>query len=123
MPNLEATHSFTSLEVPYHQVPLRLHEEYELDFLEGLREEDEHPMWGTERIELRSVGIDIGSSTSHLMFSLLVLRRLGAKLSSRFVVVHREITWKSGILLTPYLSRYEIDVNRLSEFLDQAYRS
>jgi ethanolamine utilization protein EutA len=121
MQNLEVIPSSSAIEVPNQPVPYRMHEEYELDFLEGLREEEEHPMWGTERIELRSVGIDIGSSTSHLMFSRLVLRRLGTKLSSRFVVINREITWKSDILLTPYISRYQIDVNRLSDFLDQAY--
>jgi ethanolamine utilization protein EutA len=107
---------------PIFPVPYRMHEEYELDLLEGLGEEDEHPMWGTERIELRSVGIDIGSSTSHLMFSHLVLRRMGTKLSSRFVVVNREITWKSDILLTPYIGKYQIDVKRLSDFLDRSYQ-
>ncbi len=103
--------------------PYRMHEEYGLDFMEGIEKEKGHPMWTTERIELRSVGIDIGSSTSHLMFSRLVLRRLGAKLSSKFVVVEREVIWKSDILLTPYSSQYQIDVKRLSAFLDQAYQS
>ncbi|MFB3887194.1 MAG: ethanolamine ammonia-lyase reactivating factor EutA [Thermodesulfobacteriota bacterium] len=112
----------TSVEFPSSRIRYRMHEEYMEDGYAGLNEED-HPMWGTERIEFRSVGIDIGSSTSHLMFSRLVLRRLGTELSSRFVVVHREITWKSSILLTPYLSQYEIDVKGLSEFLDQSYRS
>jgi len=37
-----------------------------------------------ERIELTSVGIDIGSSTSHLIFSGLVLERQGKRLSSRY---------------------------------------
>ena len=100
----------------------RMHEEYEPNFLAGA-EEEEHPMWATERIELRSVGIDIGSSTSHLMFSRLVLRRLGVHLSSRYVVISREITWKSPILLTPYVSKYQIDVVRLSAFLEENYRS
>lgn len=101
----------------------RMHEEYEQDFLNGLMEGDQdHIFRATERIELKSVGIDIGSSTSHLMFSRLVLRRLGSKLSSRFVVVNREITWKSDILLTPYVGKNEIDFKRLSEFFDQAYR-
>ncbi len=44
-----------------------------------------------ERIELKSVGIDIGSSTSHLVFSGLVLERQGKRLSSRYVVTAREI--------------------------------
>src|SRR5439155_341363 len=47
------------------------------------------PIWAGERIELQSVGIDIGSSTSHLTFSRLVLRRLGESLSSRFRAVER----------------------------------
>ncbi len=122
MENLRVHDQSASIEFPFPRIRYRMHEEYMQDDYESLKEED-HALWGTERIEFRSVGIDIGSSTSHLMFSRLVLRRLGTELSSRFVVVHREITWKSSILLTPYLSRYKIDVNRLSEFLDQAYRS
>src|SRR4051794_5161172 len=43
------------------------------------------------RITLTSVGIDVGSSTSHLMFSKLVLERQGIALSSRFKVVERGI--------------------------------
>ncbi len=122
MKNLGVDGHSASAEFLFPQTQYRMHEEYMQDDFDNLKEED-HALWGTERIEFRSVGIDIGSSTSHLMFSRLVLRRLGTELSSRFVVVHREIIWKSGILLTPYLSQYEIDVNRLSEFLDQAYRS
>ena len=122
MQNLGITGILSSAEIPIHAIAYRMHEEYFAEHGGGVKEED-HVMWGTERIEFKSVGIDIGSSTSHLMFSRLVLRRLGSELSSRFVVVHREITWKSGILLTPYLSRYEIDVKRLLDFFDQAYRS
>ena len=35
---------------------------------------------------LKSVGIDIGSSTSHLIFSHITLRRQGASLSGKFKV-------------------------------------
>ena len=45
----------------------------------------------------RQVGIDIGSSTSHLVFSRLVLERL----DDRYVVVAREILHESEVLLTP----------------------
>jgi ethanolamine utilization protein EutA len=85
--------------------------------------DEEHPMWKTERIEFKSVGIDIGSSTSHLVFSRLVLRRQGTKLSSRFVVVSREVIWKSAILLTPYVSQHQIDVPGLAAFLEQSYQA
>ena len=47
--------------------------------------------WATDNVELRTVGIDIGSSTSHLMFSLVHLQRLGTALSSRFVVIKRQV--------------------------------
>src|SRR5712692_8688812 len=43
------------------------------------------------RLTLTSVCIDIGSSTSHLMFSRLVLERQGLALSSRFKVVERSV--------------------------------
>ena len=115
---------FTSVEIPIFRGSYRLHEEYEQVLWDGMKGgEQEHPLWKMERIELKSVGIDIGSSTSHLMFSRLVLRRLGVKLSSRFVVVSREITWKSEILLTPYIDGDQIDVTRLSAFINQAYRT
>ena len=84
--------------------------------------DEEHPMWRSERIALTSVGIDIGSSTSHLIFSRLVLRRQGIALSSRFVVVKREILHESQILLTPYLDKTTIDTEELDEFIPKAYR-
>ena len=112
----------TPTEVWPHPIIYHMHEEYEPDFANGLLPEEDHPLWTTERIELNSVGIDIGSSTSHLMFSRLVLQRLGSKLSSRFVVVNREITWKSDIILTPYSDPARIDVEQLSEFLNRSYQ-
>jgi ethanolamine utilization protein EutA len=124
MQALEIDWTLLLAKAPSRRALYRMHEEYDSSYLslDGLKEE-EHPMWGTERIELKSVGIDIGSSTSHLMFSRLVLRRLGSRLSSKFVVVNREIIWKSDILLTPYIDRYQIDLRGLSGFLDQSYQS
>ncbi len=54
-------------------------------------------------LKLTTVGIDIGSATSHLMFSRLQLRRLGKHLSSRYLVIRRETLYRSPILLTPFL--------------------
>jgi len=85
---------------------LDLHEGHEDEFGEEADEmlmDEEHPMWRSERITLNSVGIDIGSSTSHLIFSRLTLRRQGVALSSRFVVINREIIHESPILLTHYV--------------------
>ncbi|MBI4484109.1 MAG: ethanolamine ammonia-lyase reactivating factor EutA [Acidobacteria bacterium] len=83
--------------------------------------EEQHPLWETDRVELTSVGIDIGSSTCHLIFSVLEMRRLGASLSSRFVVVRRQILHKSDILLTPYEGEKIIHAAKLSSFVKDAY--
>jgi ethanolamine utilization protein EutA len=67
---------------------LELHEGHDEDFDEddeGAMDES-HPMWRSERVTLNSVGIDIGSSTSHLIFSRLTLRRKGEALSIRFEI-------------------------------------
>jgi len=102
---------------------VRLHEGHEDEFGddEALMDE-EHPMWRSERITLNSVGIDIGSSTSHLIFSRLTLRRQGVALSSRFVVINREIIHESPILLTPYIDKTTIDTDQLGDFIHEAYR-
>jgi ethanolamine utilization protein EutA len=80
-------------------------------------------IWKTENIELTTVGIDIGSSTSHLMFARVHLQRKSQLLSSQFVVVRRDILWRSPILLTPFLADYTIDADRLRAFIDEAYGS
>ncbi len=84
--------------------------------------DERHPLWHSERISLNSVGIDIGSSTSHLIFSHLVLRRQGIALSNRFVVIKRDILYESPILFTPYVDKTTIDTNKLEEFIHHAYR-
>jgi len=78
-------------------------------------------IWAADNVELTTVGIDIGSSTSHLMFARVHLSRLATGLSSRFVVVERKVIWQSPILLTPYLSDYTIDTGKLAEFINRSY--
>ncbi|NQV57722.1 MAG: ethanolamine ammonia-lyase reactivating factor EutA [Rhodospirillales bacterium] len=79
-------------------------------------------IWSADNVEFTTVGVDVGSSTSHLMFAKVHLQRLAEALSSRFVVVSREILWKSPILLTPYRLDYTIDAEDLGDFVDRAYR-
>jgi ethanolamine utilization protein EutA len=78
-------------------------------------------IWAADNVELTTVGIDIGSSTSHLMFARVHLSRLSTGLSSRFVVVERKVLWQSPILLTPYLPDFTIDTGKLAEFINAAY--
>jgi ethanolamine utilization protein EutA len=77
----------------------------------SLAEEDE--------ICVLSVGVDIGSSTSHLVFSRIVLERL----DSRYVVTQRETFYQSDILLTPYASEDEIDAEALGAFFEKQYEN
>ncbi len=76
---------------------------------------------GLERFTLRSVGIDIGSSTSHLVFSRLTLRRAGANYSGQFVVTNREVLYRSPIRLTPYITGTLMDTEELRTFFHRAY--
>lgn len=78
-------------------------------------------IWDQETVELTTVGIDIGSSTSHLMFSRVTLQRLSEGLSSRFVVVDRRVLWRSPITLTPFLADGSIDAHALGHFVRHAY--
>ena len=77
---------------------------------------------GLEMFTLKSVGIDIGSSTSHLVFSQLTLRREGASLSGRFKVTERKVLFRSDIMLTPYLSGTLIDIEKVRRFIEEAYK-
>jgi len=70
-----------------------------------------------DEIKLTSVGVDIGSSTSHLVFSRLEMRQEG----TRYVVARREILNESEIFLTPYLDDLTIDVRALEEFINRQY--
>src|SRR6202051_2605831 len=68
---------------------------------------------GEDEICILSVGVDIGSSTSHLVFSRIVLERL----DSRYVVTERQTFYQSDILLTPYAADDEIDADALGAFM------
>ncbi|MBI2756084.1 MAG: ethanolamine ammonia-lyase reactivating factor EutA [Chloroflexi bacterium] len=93
------------------------------DFGDEDVELDDTYLLSGDHIELTTVGIDIGSSTSHLMFSRLKLRRLGQNLSSRYVIVSREALFRSPILLTPYTPDYAINASVLSTFVEEAYQA
>ena len=72
---------------------------------------------GEDEIVVLSVGVDIGSSTSHLVFSRIVLERL----DSRYVVTERETFYASDILLTPYSAENTIDAEALGAFINKEY--
>ena len=82
---------------------------------------EENPIWLQDHVSLISVGIDIGSAGTQVIFSRLELRRLGEDLSSRYYVVARETLHQSPVSLTPYRSEERIDDAALATIIDEAY--
>ncbi len=70
-----------------------------------------------DQIELTSIGVDIGSSTSHLLLSTITLERL----DTQYVVTGRELRFASEILLTPYAAGNTIDADVLGDFIHAQY--
>ena len=81
----------------------------------------EHALWVQDNVLLTSVGIDIGSAGTQVVFSKIHLQRVSDQLSTRYVVVSREPIYQSPSLLTPYLSDTQIDASALGAMIEQAY--
>jgi ethanolamine utilization protein EutA len=82
---------------------------------------EDNPVWQQDNVLLRSVGIDIGSSGTQVAFSRLYLRRLSENLTSRYVVVRREMHFQSQVHFTPFTSGMRIDGRALGQIIDRAY--
>ncbi len=82
---------------------------------------EENPLWLADNVHLTSVGIDIGSSGTQVIFSRIHLRRLAEDLTSRYYVVSRETLYLSPVSLTPYSSETRIDDVKLAEIIKDAY--
>src|SRR5215510_12470220 len=80
-------------------------------------------LWAQDHIELVSVGIDIGSAGTQVIFSRVQLRRLAEELTSRYFVVQRETIYQSPVALTPYVSDERIDDKAVGGIIDAAYES
>jgi ethanolamine utilization protein EutA len=82
---------------------------------------EDNPIWQQDHVSLCSVGIDIGSSGTQVIFSRIKLRRMGEDLCSRYFVVSRETVYQSPVALTPYQSETRIDEAALGRIIDEAY--
>lgn len=82
---------------------------------------EDNPIWQQDNVTLHSVGMDIGSSGTQVVFSRLHLRRIGEELTSRYIVVRRDTLYRSPVALTPYASSEHIDAEELGSIIDRAY--
>lgn len=74
------------------------------------------------REELLSVGIDIGTSTTQLVFSKLIIENTASSFSvPRISIVDKEIIYRSEIYFTPLISMTEIDANKVKEIVEKEY--
>jgi len=73
-------------------------------------------------IEILSVGVDVGSSTSHLAFSNLLLKKDERSATRRFKIQERNIVYEGRIINTPFLDDNTIDIVRLTDFFKEEYK-
>jgi ethanolamine utilization protein EutA len=93
--------------------------DHEHDFDDGPVEEN--PIFLQDNVQLSSVGIDVGSAGSQVVFSAVRLRRQAEDLSSRYVIVERRTLYQSPVSLTPYADEHLIDEAALGRIIDEAY--
>ena len=73
---------------------------------------------------LLSVGIDVGTSTTQLIFSRLhVQNEAGAFSVPDFAITEKEILYRSGIHFTPLLSPERIDGEGVQRIVEEEYRA
>lgn len=70
-----------------------------------------------------SVGIDIGTSTTQLIFSRLTIENLASNYTvPRISIVNKEVIYRSGIHFTPLKSQTEIDAAQVKDIIRDEYR-
>lgn len=69
-----------------------------------------------------SVGIDIGTSTTQLIFSRLTIENLASSyVVPRIHIVDKEVTYRSRIHFTPLISQTEIDAEKVKAIIQGEY--
>src|SRR4051812_8069741 len=95
--------------------------DHDHDWIDADERLEDNPLWIQDHVTLNTVGIDIGSAGTQIIFFPLKLLRLGEDLSSRYYVVSRETLFQSPVALTPYSSEERIDEAKLGAIIDDAY--
>jgi ethanolamine utilization protein EutA len=82
---------------------------------------EDNPIWLRDNVELSSVGIDVGSAGTQVIFSQIHLQRRSNDLGSRYVIVDRKTAYQSPVAFTPYADAHTIDAAALGAIIDSAY--
>lgn len=82
---------------------------------------EDNPIWQRDNVSLQSVGIDIGSAGTQVIFSNIHLQRQSDALTTRYVIVERHTAYQSPVAFTPYADDGKIDAAALGAIMDEAY--
>ncbi|MGC9778947.1 MAG: ethanolamine ammonia-lyase reactivating factor EutA [Candidatus Heimdallarchaeota archaeon] len=74
-----------------------------------------------QELLITSVGIDVGTSTSHMVFSRLHLVKQMSRTSKKFEIVNREILYRGGIHITPLIDQETINFDELSKIFQKEF--
>lgn len=75
------------------------------------------------REEILSVGIDIGTSTTQLIFSKLIVENTASSFSvPRISIVDKEVIYRSEVYFTPLVSNNEINGEKIREIVEKEYK-
>jgi ethanolamine utilization protein EutA len=66
--------------------------------------------------------VDVGSSTSHLVFSKLLLKKDEQSATRRFKIRQRQIVYEGRIINTPISNDKTIDIKKLTKFFKAEYK-
>jgi ethanolamine utilization protein EutA len=74
-----------------------------------------------DQLALKSIGIDIGSTTSHFVVSRLILQPVSTEPEAKLEVKKRDILFESEIIFTPFKGIDQIDGEALNRFIRAGY--
>ncbi|MDR1421665.1 MAG: ethanolamine ammonia-lyase reactivating factor EutA, partial [Coriobacteriales bacterium] len=73
--------------------------------------------------EILSVGIDIGTSTTQLVFSKILLKNLASAFNiARIAIIGKTIIYRSEIYFTPLTPDDRIDMDAVMKIIDREFR-
>ena len=73
--------------------------------------------------EILSVGIDIGTSTTQLIFSKIYIEKRGSAFTApQIKIIGKEVVYRSDIYITPLETETKIDAKKVKEIIESEYR-
>jgi len=73
--------------------------------------------------KILSVGIDIGTSTTQVIFSEIKLENMASGFTvPKINIIGKEVIYKSDIYFTPLISQTEIDGEKIKEIIEEEYK-